>query len=104
MPDEMGRYFEEKTLTFAASATSSDTINISRFSGFALLIPAEFNGDTLTISTGRAADTGFTITAATGRYTPTSDQAIALHSMDTLKIVTGTATAAAATITVLCKT
>ena len=53
MPNEMGRYFEELTLTFAAAATVSDTINISRFACFAFLIPAEFNGDTLTVSTGR---------------------------------------------------
>jgi hypothetical protein len=104
MPNEMGRYFEELTLTFAAAATVSNTINISRFAGFVFIIPAEFNTDVLTVSTGRSGDTAFTFTAATGRYNLSSDQALAMQPMDTLQITTNTATDAAATITVLAKT
>jgi hypothetical protein len=104
MPSEMGRYFEELELVFDAAATVSDTINISRFITFGFMIPAEFNGDTLTVSTGRSGDVAFTFTGATGRYTPTSAQALALAPMDTLQITTGSATSAAATITVLAKT
>ena len=104
MPDEMGRYFEEKTLSFAAAATVSDTINISRFAGFAFLIPAEFNTETLSVSTGRSGDVAFTFIGATGRYNPTADQARALYAMDTLQITTNAATRAAESITVLAKT
>lgn len=104
MPDEMGRYAEQLTLSFAASATVSNTLNIQRFASFAFIIPAEFNGDTITVSTGISGDTAFTFTAATGRYTPTSDQALALAPMHSLQLTTSAATSAAATITVLAKT
>jgi hypothetical protein len=104
MPNEMGRYAEQITFSFAASATASDVHNIQRFAAGLLLIPAEFNGDTLTIKTSHALDPGFTITAATGRYRFSSDELAGLFPMHNMQIVTNNATSAASQIVMLAKT
>lgn len=91
------------TLNFASGATThtEDPIDLNGVATLALLIPAEFNTDTLTLTSSDTHDAGFTIAAATGRYTLDSDQALAIVTMRDLRITTDTATSAAATITVV---
>ena len=69
---------EVHDVTFEASATVGSTLDLQGISSLAFVFPAEFNGDTITAKSSVSGDTGFTFTAATGRYTPTSDQALAL--------------------------
>ena len=104
MPDEMGRYAEQIVFDFEADATESNAHNIQRFAGGLLLIPAEFNGDTLTIKTSHPLDPGFTITAATGRYTFSSEEALGLFPMYNMIIETDNAVSAASQIVLLAKT
>lgn len=91
------------TLNFASGATThtEPPIDLDGVATVALLIPSEFNTDTLTLNSSDTHDTGFTIVAATGRYTLDSDQALAIATMRDLRITTNTATGAAATITVV---
>ena len=91
------------TLTFASGATThtEDPIDLNGVATLALLIPSEFNTDTLTLTSSDSHDTGFTLVAATGRYTLDSDQALAIVTMRDLRITTNNATGGAATITVV---
>ena len=91
------------TLNFASGATThtEPPIDLDGVATVALLVPAEFNGDTLTLNSTDTHDTGFTITAVTGRNTLDSDQALAIASMRYLRVTTNNATSAAATITVV---
>lgn len=93
--------------TIASSATGANMdangfVSLDGVGGISIIVPAEFNGDTLTLTSSSTADTGVAITAATGRNTPTSDQALAISCMPDLKITTGSATGGAATIIVEC--
>ena len=92
---------EVHDVTFEASATIGSTLDLQGISALAFVFPAEFNGDTITAKSSVSGDTGFTFTAATGRYTPTSDQALALAPMSDLILSTNNAVAADATVKVL---
>ena len=105
----MGLYREKnvKTFSFAAGATVNSATNDTDPSGFVslqgvshccLMLPAEFNTDTLTLVSSVPNDTGFTVTGATGRVNLTSDQALAFAAMKDCRISTNNATAGAALI------
>jgi hypothetical protein len=88
---------------FASGATvAAETHDINGISAAAFVFPAEFNGDTITVNSDVPGDTGFTVTAATGRVSLNPDQLAALFPMGTMTLTTNTATAAAATVYVLC--
>ena len=101
----MSQVYRPKTVqrfTFASGATAaSNAINLQGISAVGFIFPAEFNTDTITVKSEHANDTGFTFTAATGRYTPTSDQAMALAPMATMTMSTNVAVSAAAEVVVL---
>jgi hypothetical protein len=88
---------------FASGATAAnETHDISTVSSLAFVFPAEFDTDVITVTTDVPGDTGFTVTAATGRVALNSDQALSLFPMGKMRLSTNTATAAAATVYVLC--
>jgi len=91
------------TLNFGAGATThaEQPIDLNGVATLALFLPAEFNGDVLTLRSADTNDTGITVNAVTGRNTLDSDQALAISTMQDLRITTNTATAAAAVITVV---
>ena len=91
------------TLTFASGATThtEPPIDLNGAATVALLVPSEFNGDTLTLTSTDTHDVGFTLEAATGRNTLDSDQALAIVTMRNLRVTTNNATGGAATITVV---
>jgi hypothetical protein len=92
-------------INFAASATqqSNDPIWIGDISSCMFIFPAEFNTDTINIKTDRSGDTGFSFTAATGRKSLNSDEALAFFPMDKMIMTTNVATSAAATVTCVLK-
>jgi hypothetical protein len=94
------------TLTYTyltgATAPTEGYQNLSGVSAIALICPAEFDGDTLTLKTSIEGDTGFEIEVQTGRNNLTSDQAGALFPMLDLIIETNVATEGEAKIVVLC--
>jgi hypothetical protein len=92
------------TFTFPTGATKpvEGYQNVSGVSAIALVCDSDFNTDTLTLKTSVLGDTGFTVTAATGRVNLNNDQTIAFFPMGDLTIETNTATAGAAKIVVLC--
>lgn len=100
--ERTGRVVE---LTFEASATqhTEAAVWVGDASSCAFVFPAEFNTDTITVKSSISGDTGFTLTAATGRVDLTSDQAISFFPMNDMIVTTGTATSAAATVTVMLK-
>jgi hypothetical protein len=91
------------TLSFASGATThtEPPIDLNGVATLALLVPAEFSTDTLTLTSTDTHDAGFTLTAATGRNTIDSDQALAVVTMRDLRVTTNNATSGAATITVV---
>ena len=89
--------------TFASGETvANETHDINGVSSLAFVFPAEFDTDTMTVTTDVPGDTGFTVTAATGRVALNSDQALSLFPMGKMRLSTDTATDAAATVYVLC--
>ena len=93
--------------TTAASATGAPMdangfVSLDGVGAISLVMPAEFNTDTLTLTSSTTSDNGITLTGATGRVTPTSDQARVIACMPDLKITTNNATAGAAIITIEC--
>jgi hypothetical protein len=93
--------------TTAASATGASMdangfVNMDGVGAISLVMPAEFNTDTLTLTSASTSDTGIVLTGATGRVTPTSDQARAIACMPEIKVTTNNATAGAAIITIEC--
>jgi hypothetical protein len=101
----MSQLYRPKTIqrfTFASGATvATNTIDLQGISAVGFIFPSEFNGDTITVKTALADDTGISFTAPTGRYTPTSDQALALAPMASMTMTTSAATSAAAEVIVL---
>lgn len=91
------------TLSFPSGEVThtEEPIDLNGAATLALLVPAEFDGDTLTLTSTDTHDVGFTILAATGRNTLDSDQALAIVTMRNLRVTTSAATSAAATITVV---
>ncbi len=92
-------------INFEASATqqSNEPIWVGDVSSCMFIFPAEFNTDTITIRTDRAADTGFSFPASTGRKSLNSDEALAFFPMDKMIMTTNVATSAAATVTCVLK-
>jgi len=95
----INRIQKREEFTFASGGTTSNARSFEKYAAAVLYIPAEFNGDTLTIKSDADGDTGFTITAATGRYNFTADELGKLFPMRNIIIVTSVATSAAAIIT-----
>ena len=92
-----------KILNFAAAATTpiEGAINLNGVGAITLICDSDFNGDTLTLKSSLAGDTGFTITAATGQNRLSSEQTTAIACMPDLLITTGSATTGAAQIKVM---
>lgn len=92
-------------IPFAAESTqmTPSELWVGDVSSVAFVFPAEFDGDTITVKSTVNGDTGFTLTAATGRVNLTSDQAIAFFPMQNMVLTTNTETTAAATITAIMK-
>ena len=89
--------------TFDSGATvANETHDINAVSSLAFVFPAEFDTDVITVKTDVPGDTGFSVTAATGRVALDSDQALSLFPMGRMTLTTDTATSAAATVYVLC--
>ena len=105
MAGQIQRTSKVVTLNFEASATqhTEEAVWVGDCSSLALICDSDFDGDTLTLKTTASGDTGFTVTAATGRVNLDSDQALAFFPMQDLIVTTDDATAAAATITLLLK-
>lgn len=105
MAGQIQRTSKVVELNFAASSTqqTEEAVWVGDCSSCAFVFPAEFNGDTITVKSSASGDTGFTLTAATGRVNLTSDQAIAFFPMQDMIVSTGTETTAAATVTVMLK-
>jgi hypothetical protein len=90
------------TINFAASATvSSNFLEIQDASAVMFIFPAEFNTDTITVRSRLSGDAGFSFTAATGAYVPKGDELAEIFARPNIELVTNTATAAAATVTVV---
>ena len=108
---EIYRQKNVKRFDFAAGATANSVNRDTDPSGFVslqgvshccLIMPADFNTDTRTLTSSVPGDTGFTVTGATGRVNLTSDQALAFAAMKDCKITTDVATAGAVVIYMSC--
>jgi len=97
----MKREGKRLTFNFANAATAaSETHSVESYAMAVFYMPAEFNGDTLTIKSSVSDDTGFTITGATGRVALDSDQLASFAPMKDMTITTSSGVSAAAVITV----
>ena len=96
------------TFEFASGATTSTVkgsddafASLQGISSCAFVFDSDFNGDTITVKSSVTGDTGFTVTAATGRVNLTSDQALAFAPMPDFSVTTGSATSGAAEVRVM---
>ena len=99
------------TFSFASGATTSTVVDatgevkafasLQGVSGAAFVFDSDFDTDTITVKSSVTGDTGFTITAATGRVNLDSDQALAFAPMPDFSLTTDAATSGAAEIRVM---
>ena len=96
------------TFAFGSGATTSTVkgsdevyASLQGISGCAFVFDSDFNTDTITVKSSVTGDTGFTVTAATGRVNLTSDQALAFAPMPDFTLETGSATSGAAEVRVM---
>lgn len=95
----MKRSAERLVFTFDSGETAAnETFPIKDYSSAIFVFPSEFNGDTITVKTDIAGDTGFTLTAATGRVNLDTDQMAAFFPMGKMTLVTNTAVSADASV------
>lgn len=94
------------TATVAEAGTTSTAIDVSQYKSGMILFPAEFNTDTITFThcatfdgTYAALGGSVTLTAATGWMALPAE----VFAGAFIKVVTGTATAAVATLTFVLK-
>lgn len=102
--DKLYRQKLVKEFNFAQGATVNNGgfVSLQGTSSVFFVFPSEFNGDQITLVSSIPGDTGFQITAATGRVNLTSDQALLLAPMPDIRMTTNNATAAPATVYMAC--
>lgn len=86
---------------FANGATAAtETLSVEPYAMAVFYFPSEFNTDTITVKSSVGDDTGFSITAATGRVALDSDQLASFAPMKDMTLTTSSAVSAAAVVTV----